>query len=62
MLECFRLAHFRFRLLPQEPIFLPSSNKGNTLRSAFGSVFKRLTCIGYIWRRGPDMTEIKSCI
>jgi len=45
MLECFRLAHFRFRLLPKEPLFLPSHNKGNTLRGAFGSVFKRLTCL-----------------
>ena len=45
MLKDFRLAQYRFHLLPREPIFLPAYNKGNTLRGAFGSVFKRLSCV-----------------
>ena len=33
-----------FRLEALEPLFLPRENKGNVLRGAFGTIFKRLCC------------------
>ncbi|HEV2499332.1 MAG TPA: CRISPR system precrRNA processing endoribonuclease RAMP protein Cas6 [Terriglobia bacterium] len=35
----------RLTLKPQETLKLPAQNKGNTLRGAFGSSFRRLVCV-----------------
>ncbi len=35
----------RLALKPQETLRLPAQNKGNTLRGAFGSSFRRLVCV-----------------
>jgi len=35
----------RLALKPQETLKLPAQNKGNTLRGAFGSSFRRLVCV-----------------
>lgn len=40
----FEIAHLQFRLEALEPLLLPRENKGNVLRGAFGSIFKRLCC------------------
>src|SRR3972149_4983010 len=40
----FRLSHFRFTLAPREPIRLPRTSKGITLRGAFGTGFRTLVC------------------
>lgn len=40
----FTLQHFRFHLEPREPARLPAYNKGNVIRGAFGSTFKRIVC------------------
>ena len=47
MLNNFHLAKYRLTFLPRDPLALPVSNKGNTLRGAFGSVFKHIVCIDY---------------
>jgi CRISPR-associated endoribonuclease Cas6 len=38
------IARFRFRLEALEPLILPRENKGNVLRGAFGTIFKRICC------------------
>ncbi|MDI6890400.1 MAG: CRISPR system precrRNA processing endoribonuclease RAMP protein Cas6 [Thermodesulfovibrionales bacterium] len=44
MLEAFRLAHYRFTLIPETIIRMPEFNKGTVLRGAFGSSLRRLVC------------------
>ncbi|MEW6163034.1 MAG: CRISPR system precrRNA processing endoribonuclease RAMP protein Cas6 [Nitrospirota bacterium] len=44
MLEAFRLAHYRFTLIPETTIRMPVFNKGSTLRGAFGSSLRKLVC------------------
>jgi hypothetical protein len=41
----FTFAHYRFRLVPREPLELPPVNKGAVIRGGFGSAFRRLVCI-----------------
>jgi hypothetical protein len=45
MFNDFELAHYRFTLVPESIIQMPTFNKGNILRGAFGSSLKRLVCI-----------------
>lgn len=45
MFKNFKLAHYRFTLIPHNIIQMPTYNKGNILRGAFGSSLKRLVCI-----------------
>lgn len=40
----FSVSRYRFTLEAQEPILAPALNKGNMLRGAFGSAFKRIAC------------------
>jgi hypothetical protein len=47
ILNNFSLAKYRLTFLPQEKLLLPAHNKGNTLRGAFGSIFKNIVCIDY---------------
>ena len=44
----------RLRIAPQTVLKLPAFNKGNTLRGAFGTAFRRLVCI-------PQCTEVRRC-
>lgn len=44
MFKDFKLAHYRFTLVPNNTIQMPAINKGNVLRGAFGSSLKRLVC------------------
>lgn len=41
----FTFAHYRFQLLPEEPLAMPPFNKGTTIRGGFGAAFRRLVCI-----------------
>lgn len=43
--EGFTFAHYRFQLLPREPLEMPVRNKGTTIRGGFGAAFRRLVCI-----------------
>ncbi|MCS6926972.1 MAG: hypothetical protein NZ578_13815 [Candidatus Binatia bacterium] len=43
--ETFTFAHYRFQLLPREPLEMPPRNKGTTIRGGFGTAFRRLVCI-----------------
>src|ERR1035438_6247290 len=40
-----RFLYLKLRIIPQQMLRLPSENKGNTLRGAFGVAFRRLVCI-----------------
>jgi hypothetical protein len=44
MLQAFKLAHYKFALIPQDIIRMPAFNKGGVLRGAFGSSLRRLVC------------------
>jgi len=44
MVEPFRLAHYKFTLIPESTIHMPAFTKGNVLRGAFGTSLKRLVC------------------
>jgi hypothetical protein len=44
----------RLRIVPREPLYLPALSKGNTLRGAFGTAFRRLVCI-------PQCREARHC-
>jgi len=44
MLRAFKLAHYKFALIPQSTIRMPAFNKGNVLRGAFGSSLRKLVC------------------
>jgi len=53
------MAHFSFlpvrlRIIPRETLKLPALNKGNTLRGAFGTAFRRLVCI-------PQCRDARRC-
>ncbi|MGH9344145.1 MAG: CRISPR system precrRNA processing endoribonuclease RAMP protein Cas6, partial [Terriglobia bacterium] len=53
------LSNFPYLLLrlafrPQETLRLPAQNKGNTLRGAFGSSFRRLVCV-------PECRSAQAC-
>jgi CRISPR-associated endoribonuclease Cas6 len=41
----FTFAHYRFHLIPREPLEMPMFNKGATIRGGFGTAFRRLVCI-----------------
>ncbi len=45
MFKDFKVAHYRFTLFPESIIQMPTFNKGNILRGAFGSSLKRLVCV-----------------
>ncbi|MEW6214432.1 MAG: CRISPR system precrRNA processing endoribonuclease RAMP protein Cas6 [Nitrospirota bacterium] len=45
MFKDFKLAHYRFTLVPEKILKMPAFNKGNVLRGAFGSSLKRLVCV-----------------
>jgi CRISPR/Cas system endoribonuclease Cas6 (RAMP superfamily) len=45
---------FRFRIAPQQPLFVPALNKSNMLRGGFGHAFRRLCCI-------PQCKDTRSC-
>lgn len=49
-----RVGLFRFRLLPEEPLYLPALSKSNVLRGSFGTVFRQLCCI-------PHCVEPRRC-
>lgn len=49
-----RIGLFRFRLLPEQPLEVPSVNKGNMLRGGFGHAFRRLCCI-------PHCKDTRTC-
>ena len=44
----------RLRLEPRETLKLPAHNKGNTLRGAFGTSFRRLVCV-------PECRTARAC-
>ena len=44
----------RLALKPHETLKLPAQNKGNTLRGAFGSSFRRLVCV-------PECRSAQAC-
>jgi len=46
--------HLRLRVAPRQALRLPAENKGNTLRGAFGSAFRRLVCI-------PQCRDARHC-
>jgi hypothetical protein len=41
----FTFALLRFQLVPQEPLAMPATGKGSTIRGGFGTLFRRLVCI-----------------
>src|SRR5260370_912483 len=43
--HAFTVGIFRFTLIPREPMFVPTVNKANMLRGAFGHAFRRLCCV-----------------
>ncbi len=45
MFKDFKLAYYRFTLLPEKILKMPAFNKGNVLRGAFGISFKRLVVL-----------------
>src|SRR5919109_1473853 len=42
MFSDFSLQHFRFHLEPKARLHMPAYNKGNVIRGAFGSMFRRI--------------------
>lgn len=44
MIPDFSLQHLRFHLQPKATLRMPRHNKGNVIRGAFGSTFKRIVC------------------
>lgn len=44
----------RFRLRAQAPIHFPPGKTGNTLRGAFGSIFRRIACV-------PGCQDVRRC-
>jgi hypothetical protein len=43
------VSHLRFHLVPEQPLRLPTHNKGNSLRGGFGSAFRKLVCVDMRW-------------
>ncbi len=50
----FSILPVRLRIVPKSELKLPALNKGNTLRGAFGTAFRRLVCI-------PQCREARRC-
>lgn len=44
-LSRFEVLRVQLRIIPAEPLKLPADNKGNTIRGAFGTAFRRLACL-----------------
>ena len=40
-----RFLYLKLRIIPEQTLKLPSKNKGNTLRGAFGIAFRHLVCV-----------------
>ncbi len=53
-LAALRFLHLRLGVAPRQALRLPAENKGNTLRGAFGSAFRRLVCI-------PQCRDARHC-
>jgi hypothetical protein len=50
----FRFYRLRFRLRAREPIYFPPGKTGNTLRGAFGSIFRGVACL-------PGCGNVRRC-
>ena len=47
--RAFPLSRLRLHLVPEQPLHLPTHNKGNSLRGGFGSAFRKLVCVDLRW-------------
>jgi hypothetical protein len=50
----FEFFRFRFRFVAADELYFPPYKSGNTVRGAFGSIFRRLTC-------RPECEDAKKC-
>jgi hypothetical protein len=54
----FSMNQLRFHLEPKAPLHMPAYNKGNVIRSGFGSTFRRIVCHGNC--REPESCKLRN--
>lgn len=50
----FDISHLRLTLAPKRPLVLPAGNAANTIRGAFGTIFRKLCC-------EPSCRDARTC-